>query len=417
VPHVHVPWPLGHDTDFSQIDAVVNLVGESVAGSRWTEAVKNRIISSRIGAITELKDAFARCGHWPKVWLNASAIGYYGDRGEELLTEESSLGQGFLAETCRQWETTFTEQSRSGEEKVRKVILRIGMVLGQEGGALGKMLPLFQNGLGGRLGHGRQVMSWIHLQDLVGAMLHLLRRDDLRGVFNGVAPEPLSNQDFTKVLARQLRKSALFPAPRAILRLVLGQMSEVVLQGQRVRPQRLEASGFKFRFPRLEMALGDLLAEERDGGHTLVVRQWTPHPLEEVFDFFSRAENLERITPPFLGFKVLKISTPQVECGTLIDYRLKLHGVPLGWRTLIEEWEPPRVFVDTQLKGPYSKWHHTHTFETLGNGTLITDQVRYRLTLGPIGRLIREVWVKRDVEKIFAYRLERLEEIFKIDHS
>ena len=414
VPHTHVHWPLSEDSDeeLNKIDAVVNLVGENVAGSRWSSEVKSRIISSRVGAIEDLKKSFARCGYWPKVWVNASAVGFYGSCSEEIVDENSLGGEGFLAETCRDWERAFEEKSHDGEEGVRKAILRIGVVLGREGGALAKMLPLFQNGLGGRLGSGEQVMSWIHVEDLVGAAVHILEDENLTGVFNGVAPNAVSNKEFTEALASQLELPAPFPAPALALKLVLGEMAVVVLQGQKVEPKKLLSSGYTFKFDRLEKALANLLVEEKEGGHTLVVRQWSSRPLEEVFDFFSRAENLEKITPPFLQFKILKVSTPDVDEGTLIDYRLKLHGVPVGWRTRIDEWNSPTSFVDTQLKGPYKKWHHTHTFERVAGGTLITDHVRYKLRFGPLGRLLREAWVKKDIEKIFAYRLDRLEEIF-----
>lgn len=414
VPHTYVPWPLpsSADGELAKVDGVVNLVGENVAGSRWSQEVKRRIIASRVDAIKDLKAAFGRCGSWPKVWVNASAVGYYGNRGEDKLTEESGPGEGFLSETCQHWEQAFLEEQSEAEAEVRKAALRIGVVLGREGGALEKMLPVFQNGLGGRLGHGRQIMSWIHVLDLVGAIAHIIEHKECSGIFNGVAPHPVSNRDFTAILSQQLGKPAIFPAPEPALRLALGQMADVVMQGQWVLPLALEGAGYEFKFPSLGDAFDDLLIEEKEGGHTLVVRQWTPRPLEDVYDFFCRAENLERITPPFLNFRIEKTSTPEVGQGTLIDYKLKLHGIPLGWRTLIESWNPPDSFVDTQLKGPYKKWHHTHTFETFCGGTLITDKVRYRLSLGPLGRLVREAWVKSDVRKIFDYRLERLEEIF-----
>ena len=413
VPHTYVPWPLesSSDGELAKIDGVINLVGENVAGRRWTNGVKEKILSSRLDAITDLKAAFARGQHWPQVWINASAVGYYGSRGEEALTEGNEKGNGFLADTCVEWERVFEKEDFPEEGDVRKAIVRIGVVLGRDGGALNKMLPLFQNGLGGRLGDGRQVMSWIHVEDLVCAMLHIIEKEDLEGIFNGVAPNPVSNREFTSLLSKCLGVPALFPAPKMALQLVLGEMAVVVLQGQRVLPQKLQEGGYHFSYSHLEEALESLLEEEREGGHTLLVRQWTARPIEEVYDFFSRAENLERITPEFLQFKIKNVSTPSLEQGSLIDYRLKLHGIPVNWRTRIDEWSPPDGFVDTQLKGPYKKWHHTHRFEPLAGGTLITDHVRYKVPLGPIGRMIREAWIKKDVEKIFAYRLECLEKI------
>ncbi len=151
----------------------------------------------------------------------------------------------------------------------------------------------------------------------------------------------------------------------------------------------------------------------RSGDETILeTEQWIPRPVSEVFEFFSRETNLETITPPFLGFKVVRMSTPTIQEGTLIDYRLKIHGVPIGWRTRIEDWQPGVKFVDTQLKGPYALWHHTHTFEAKDGGTLMRDRVRFRLPLGPLGNLVAGWLVRRDVAQIFAYRTSVIEKLF-----
>jgi hypothetical protein len=147
--------------------------------------------------------------------------------------------------------------------------------------------------------------------------------------------------------------------------------------------------------------------------YVLEAEQWVPRPLEELFPFFAKAENLETLTPKFLGFRVLKMSTPAIEKGTLIDYRIKVHGVPMGWTTLIEEWTPGKSFVDTQLKGPYSFWHHTHSFESKDGGTMLRDRVRFRLPLGFLGDFFGGWLVRRDVTEIFAYRRATIERLFK----
>jgi ligand-binding SRPBCC domain-containing protein len=286
--------------------------------------------------------------------------------------------------------------------------MRVGVVLAAMGGALDQMLPLFRAGVGGKLGSGRQWMSWIHLQDLVSLVVHAIQTPSLSGPINAVAPHPLRNADFSKALARAVGKSALLPAPGFALKLALGEMSQMILGGQRVRPAQALESGFVFQFPTLEDALGDLAP----GDEVFESLQWIPKKVEEVFPFFSEAKNLETLTPELLQFKIVAQSTPEIQEGTLIDYQLKVHGIPMHWRTRIEEWKPGVQFVDTQLKGPYSRWHHNHRFESLQGGTLLSDRVLYRLPGGGMGSLMAGSKVRSDVRQIFEYRREKIEKLF-----
>jgi uncharacterized protein len=233
------------------IDAAVHLAGESVAG-RWTAPKKERILRSRVDGTRTLSEALTGLSPPPRVLVCASAIGYYGDRGDEELTEESASGEGFLAEVVREWEAA----SRPAEEGgIRVVPLRFGIVLSPAGGALKTMLTPFRLGVGGRLGGGRQWMSWVSIDDVVGAIHHALVTDELEGVANTVAPEPVTNAEFTKTLGRVLGRPTLLPVPAAALRLVLGEFSQEALSSMRVRPRRLLETGYEFRHPRLEQAL------------------------------------------------------------------------------------------------------------------------------------------------------------------
>jgi ligand-binding SRPBCC domain-containing protein len=254
-------------------------------------------------------------------------------------------------------------------------------------------------------------MSWIHLDDVVSLLMAPLEDPKAPSVIHGVAPHPVRNSEFTQVLAKAMRKSALFPAPAVALRAALGaELAQVVLSSQRVRSAAPE--GFQFRYPDLSLALGALCGPEAQGEHEIDVFQWVPQKPAEVFPFFSDERNLERITPEFLGFQVLKKSTPQIQEGTLIDYRLKIHGVPARWRTRIEEWVPGERFVDTQLSGPYKKWHHMHRFQSLGGGTLLRDTVRYVIPAGALGNLALGGLIQRDVQRIFGYRKKVIRELF-----
>ncbi len=233
-------------------DAIVNLTGAPVAAKRWTAKVKHRLQASREGATSALVEALTTLRRRPAHLLNASAIGYYGPRQDELLTEDSLPGAGFLAGLCRAWE----DAARAAEALGMCVtLLRIGVVLGRGGGALSNMLPPFRVGLGGPMGKGSQWMSWIHLDDLVGLVLLLLTQP-VAGPVNATAPHPVTNREFARILGQVLHRPAFMPAPAFALRLLLGEMAqELLLTGQRVLPRRAQALGFRFHFPELGEAL------------------------------------------------------------------------------------------------------------------------------------------------------------------
>lgn len=236
------------------LDAVVHLAGENVAARRWSPEQKARMRDSRVQTTRLVAETLARLKRPPAVLVNASAIGFYGNRGDEILDEGSSSGVGFLAESCREWEAAVAPAERAGMRVVR---LRFGVVLAAAGGALAKMLPPFRLGLGGRLGSGQQFMSWIALDDVIGVIHHALLHDELKGPVNVVAPEPVRNAEFTAALARVLRRPAFLPVPAVALRLLLGRemAEELLLSSTRVVPRRLQGAGFQFRHTDLEQAL------------------------------------------------------------------------------------------------------------------------------------------------------------------
>jgi len=240
----------------SHVDAVVNLAGESLGSGPWTGARKNRILSSRVEAGKAISAAIRQANPRPKVLIQASAVGFYGPHGDEPVTEESAPGHGFLAEVCRAWEASSQAVEESG---VRWVVIRTGVVLSREEGALQRMMLPFRLFAGGPLGHGRQGLPWIHPADEVAGIRFLLENEKAQGVFNLSAPEPLSNTDFGRILAKVMRRPYWLPVPAFALRLLLGEMSTLVLEGQYVLPKRLQGLGFRFRFETAEAALGDIL--------------------------------------------------------------------------------------------------------------------------------------------------------------
>jgi uncharacterized protein (TIGR01777 family) len=265
--HANVAWDPAKGTIGAEglegVDAVVHLAGESIAAGRWTQARKDAIRRSRVDGTRLLAETLTRLEHRPRLLLSASAVGYYGSRGDEPLTEESPPGTGFLAEVCRAWEAAARP---AGDAGIRVVTPRFGMVLAREGGALPRMLTPFRLGLGGVIGSGAQYVSWIALPDLVALLRFLMGADGLAGPVNAVAPRPVTNREFTKALGRVLGRPTVVPVPPFVVRLVFGEMGEaVLLGGQRVLPARLETAGFRFRTPDLEAALTSALRPAREG--------------------------------------------------------------------------------------------------------------------------------------------------------
>ena len=240
------------------IDAVVNLAGEGIATGRWNEEKKRKILESRVDSTKTLSDCISHLKQPPKVFINGSAIGYYGDRGDLECTEKTSRGKGFLADVCAQWEEAALPAVKAG---VRTIFLRTGIVLSKDGGALGKMLLPFKLGLGGVIGSGKQYMSWITIDDLVGMILYMVVNTDIDGPVNGVAPNPVTNREFTKTLGAVLHRPTIFPVPAFVLRVLLGKemADEFLLASTRVRADKILEKGYRFKYPNLHDALNHVI--------------------------------------------------------------------------------------------------------------------------------------------------------------
>ena len=234
------------------VEVVFNLAGEPVSEGRWTSEKKRRIRDSRVVGTRNLVAGLAALKSRPRVLVSASAVGYYGDRGDEELDERSAAGHGFLAEVCTEWEREAMAASQLG---IRVVCVRIGIVLAHNGGALARILIPFRMGMGGRLGSGRQWMPWIHIKDVAGILLHASRNNEINGPMNAVAPRPVTNVDFTRALAHALHRPALLPVPRTALRLAFGELSEILIASQRVFPRVAERTGYAFEYSDLDGAL------------------------------------------------------------------------------------------------------------------------------------------------------------------
>jgi uncharacterized protein (TIGR01777 family) len=404
----------------ARCDAVVNLAGEPIL-ARWTDARRAALRASRVELTARLVKALASAEPRPRVLVSGSAVGFYGDRGDERLDETSAPGAGFLPELCRDWERAALDAERHG---VRVVLVRTGIVLGLDGGALPQMLPPFRLGLGGRLASGRQYMPWIHLEDWVRAVLLALADERVRGPLNLTAPAPVTNREFTRVLAGVVKRPALVPVPALALKTLFGGAASLLLESQRVEPARLAELGFTHAHPTLEGALRDLLVNGRAGierlrdppdvhgseylrarppRYALVATTELGVSTEEAFRFFAAPENLGVLTPRALGFRIASRSG-QPATGATIDYRIKVGPVGLAWRTRFEAWQEGQRFVDVQARGPYRGWWHEHRFEARGAETRMHDRVLYSPPLGVLGRLAQRLFIADQLGDIFAQR-------------
>ena len=341
-------------------------------------------------------------------------MGYYGDCGDETLTEASTSGDGFLAQLCREWELAVQPAEALG---LRVVRLRTGVVLGRAGGALARMLPPFEIGLGGPIGTGTQYLPWIHLHDLVKIIAVALVDDRYRGPVNGVAPEQATSRLFARALGRALHRPAMLPLPALALKAIFGQAATVLLASQRVVPLALQERQFAFDFPTLAAALEDIVrgaaitispAHSRPEGagaarYELRTSTVVDAPLAETFAFFSKAANLGLITPAAMKFSIHG-KIPPMATGAEINYRVRVGPLPVRWRTRIASWEPGRRFVDLQEAGPYRLWWHEHTFHADGERTVMEDRVFYTPPLGIFGRLANRLFIAATLRKIFRYR-------------
>lgn len=241
---------------FENVDVVIHLAGEPVAAGRWNSAKKQRIRDSRVLGTQAIVAAMAELPRKPRAFVCASAVGYYGMRGDEWLDETSRPGDDFLAGVCVEWERAAAAAAPLG---IRTVSLRIGIVIGRDGGAMSRMLLPFKMGFGGPLGSGRQWMPWVHLEDVVGLLMHAATRDGLQGPMNGVAPNPVTNREFTRTLGSVLRRPAIVPMPGLALRVLVGEFAEILLASNRIRPAVALESGYQFVYPELRAALEEVV--------------------------------------------------------------------------------------------------------------------------------------------------------------
>jgi uncharacterized protein (TIGR01777 family) len=399
-----------HPELFEGLDAVVHLAGETVDGG-WNEEKKRHIFDSRVVGTRNLVSTLAKCDiARPTAFICASAVGYYGSRGDEVLSESSSPGHDFLASVCKAWENEADVALLLG---MRVAKMRVSFVLG-DGGAVRKLLPPFKAFVGGPFGTGRMWSPWIHLEDIAAMFLWAIDREEVSGAVNAVSPDIATNARFVQALGHAIARPALAPVPPFALKLAIGEFADAVLASQLVLPAKAMDLGFRWAHESLEEAMLDVLApnmNKKPATHELHSEQFIPRPIEDVWRFFADASKLPQTSPPKLR---IAMSEPPAKLrrGGTIDYTVRVSGMRMRWRTLIVGLTRESSFVDYQVRGPYALWRHRHGFER-GNsgGTIVRDEVRYSLPWAPLSDIALP-FVRHELSDIWAFRRHKISELF-----
>ncbi|KAA1296240.1 MAG: TIGR01777 family protein [SAR202 cluster bacterium] len=401
-----------------ETDVVINLAGRPLAGVRWTDKRKLEFYESRVVVTNLISESIAMCENPPKIFISASAVGVYGNSGAAAIDEESAVGQDYLSQLSVEWEMAANRATESG---VRVCNIRIGVVLGREGGMLQQLIQSFDFGVGSYLGDGKQKVPWIHLIDVVRAINFCIDNEELNGPVNLTAPHATSGKEFAKNLASLTNAFIVIPMPKFVLKLIFGEGEVVLTNSQNPLPAKLLESGFRFEYDVLRSALEAEIHPEK----IVVSKAGLPaeSPVhsskpqyelktsvslkcdhEKAFNFFSSPLNLGLTTPSWLNFKITDMPL-SVSKDCEIAYEIRLWFFPIKWRTKILEWNPHESFIDMQKEGPYRLWVHSHFVEsTSRNTSLMTDIVRYSVPGGFLGRLAHYLFIKKSLTRIFGYR-------------
>ena len=412
-------------TEFEDSEVILNLTGRPLAPSRWTKAKKKDFFDSRVGVTKRIVSIMRECKNPPSVLVSASAVGYYGNRFDEEITESSKKGEGFLSDLCDLWEKTAFEAE---DFDTRVCALRIGVVLGREGGFLKQLSLPFEMGIGSYIGSGNQWVSWIHYLDLLRIIDLSINDESISGPINCTSPRPVTSKKFAKSLAFILGAKILIGLPRLCLKLVFGEGEKVLTSSQKAYPTLLQEKEFQFDHGDLVCALKEECSPKTVNITSVNNREKYPDDSaenvpelsraqykietsvklevgsEQAFDFFSSPLNLGLATPDWMDFHITE-SPSDMNKGSEFEYKINLGPFPIKWRTEIIEWAPDDLFVDYQKKGPYSLWWHQHRIITEGvSACRMEDKVFYRVPGWILGRIAHKYIIKGILVRIFAYR-------------
>ena len=415
-------------------EVVINFSGKPIDSGRWNAKTKSELINSRVLISQRIADGILKCSKPPKLFISASAVGYYGDGGDSELRESDPRGSGFLAELCQQWERVALSCQSS---RTRVCVLRLGVVLSRDGG----MLKALSASLGFKFslffGSGKQFLSWVHLADVVRIVEKCIEDPRLEGAINCCSPMPVSSKQFAHELGKITNCKLVFGLPGFIPKLMFGGPGGLLTKSQRALPKKLTETGHEFIYPTLESALNEEFSNEgvsiskinasdicekllgripklnaaQFRLETMVSLHESP---ESVFPFFASALNLGSMAPSWVGFEIVDYPE-KMEVGTTIRYKIRLGFIKIHWVSEIIEWNPDNSFIDFQYKGPYKFWVHEHKIFSDGKGgSNMSDKVTYGLGFGPIGKVVHNLFVKRALLEIFQFRRKVIQLRFSV---
>jgi hypothetical protein len=413
---------------FENTDAVINLAGSPIA-TRWNANIKQELKNSRIRITKSLVDAINNCKNPPKLFISASAVGFYGNRGKSTINERSKKGKGFLSDLSAQWES---EAMKVQNNRTRVCLLRIGIVIGREVGILKTLTPLFEYQLGHYIG-SNPIMPWIHISDLLRIIGFCITNTSLSGPINCAAPGPVTSKEFATALKWTTGSKILFRVPPFLLKVVLGEASTVLTNSQNVRSVVLAKNGFEFDFQTIKTALNaefdqkqtiidnhcgrsdidiDSLKNKhsinRKGQYRLTSTTKLTGTSKSLFNFFSSPLNLGALAPLWINFQILDMPK-HISEGSTIKYRIGIGLFRVSWTTTILRWNPDKSFIDLQTKGPYTLWWHEHILNQVTDNSLVmTDRVIYTIPGGIFGRLIHRLFIKKTLLRIFRFRAQSI---------
>ena len=407
LPIEFITWNKLKTYNEKSIKGAIHLAGENIANARWSKKQKQIIYNSRVQNTQILVNFFANRKMPLNFFCASSAIGYY-NKGDYLQDENSPAAKTYLANVCMGWE----KQIKKINAK-RIIIARLGTVLDSDGGALRKLLPFYLTGLGGKIGKGNAWMSWIAKKDVLNFFLQATKK--YNGIYNLTAPTPVQNKDFHKNLTTILKLPSFFFIPKTALKIVLGEMAQIILNSQKIIPKKLKEQKYKFLYPEINQALQSACHLHRGKPHFLFQNyQYLPLPLEKVFSFFKNVENLALLTPKYLNFQFIKVSNNETKKNTTIEYKFRIYAISIKQKSIIQDFKDNQYFSDLQLKGLFATWYHQHFFRAIEKegkkGMLLEDKVFYIPPFLPFS-LLGYGLIKKKIQEIFTYRNQALKKI------
>lgn len=411
-------------------DVVINLAGSPIDG-RWSTRRKKSFRASRVGVTQKLSDAIGSSKSPPSVFISASAVGYYGDTGSEVISEANQSGSDYLATLCIDWENAATSAHTSG---TRVCILRLGIVVGLDGGILQKLALPLQMSVSPYVGSGNEILPWIHLIDVLGIIDYCISNPNIQGAVNCTSPSPVTGKKFAEVVAEISGAKFKMPIPKIALWLRFGEAARHLWASHKVIPEKLQRLGYKFRYVDPVKAVNEELSSEfvtinsfdnsdiqmacsdevrNKGKYVLEAGVKLNGEPEKVFPFFSSPSNLGLLTPSWVNFQIVNMPA-KFGFGSSIKYKIGLWFIKFTWVSEIVVWEPPNSFVDNQVKGPYSLWWHEHRIVSTGSGqSKMIDRVIYKVPAWKLGELIHKLMIKRTLINIFNYRRRMIKLLFQ----